>query len=265
MKLITRIKNTAAIGLTILVAAGSNAHAADDYTAPPDSGWEFTVAPFYGWLPGLYGDVAALGAANTVEVDLSPLDFGELLLENLDFAAIGAVEARKDDLGVLVDLMHMQLSGATATPRGIFFADAELSASITMLTGMGAYRVVESDQMHVDLLAGARIWSVDVDLDLTGGTLGPRSADDGDTWVDPMVGFKGRYQIDDVWSLSGWGMIGAGSSDISWDMYAALNYEVREGFNLLAGYRAVGIDYESNGFVFDLILAGPLVGATWTF
>ncbi|MGI9356602.1 MAG: hypothetical protein ACR2PF_15760 [Rhizobiaceae bacterium] len=104
-----------------------------------------------------------------------------------------------------------------------------------------------------------------MDLTFAPGILAGRRFNDGDTWIDPMVGIKGNYVIDDRWSVTGWGMVGTGQSDISWDAFAALNYQYNETLSLVAGYRAVGVDYQEGGFLFDLVLAGPLVGAVLKF
>lgn len=197
-------------------------------------------------------------------MSLSPWDFGDALLENLDFAFIGAFEARRDNYGLLVDVVHMRLSTDKATP-GPLFGGATVGIKETILTGMGSYRVVELPGGHLDLLAGARLWHVDLDLNFSPGILAGRSFSDGDTWIDPMVGFKGTFALDDRWSVSGWGMVGAGQSDISWDVYAAVNYQVDERLFLLAGYRAAGVDYQSDGFLFDIDLAGPMLGAVLKF
>jgi len=236
--------------------------AADASYESDESDWEYVIAP-YGWLPGIYGDTQALGAANSVSLSLSPGDFAEVLLENLDFAVIGAVEARRDEYGVLLDVVHLQLSAGKATPRG--FVTAGLDLNQTMLTAMGSFRVLETETGHVDLLAGGRLWHVDVELDFDIGRVTAVTRSDGDTWVDPMIGFKGKHELDGQWSVSGWAMVGTGMSDISWDVYAALNYKVRDGFTLLAGWRAAGVDYQSGGFVFDLDFSGPLLGAVWRF
>jgi hypothetical protein len=228
----------------------------------PDSGWEVSLAP-YAFLPGINGNTQALGAANSVKVSLSPWDFAEVLLDNLDFAFIGAAEARRDEFGVLFDVLHLQLSAGRVTPRGFLRANMDLTQ--TMATAMGTYRVAETDMGHLDLMAGARLWNVDLGLKLFP-AIGPMVArNDGDTWIDPMVGVKGKHELGGPWSFSGWAMVGGGASDISWDIYGALNYDVRENFSLLAGYRAIGIDYQSGGFVFDLVMAGPLLGAVWRF
>jgi len=47
----------------------------------------------------------------------------------------------------------------------------------------------------LDVLAGGRLWSVSNTLDFNGGLLNGRSFDDTATWVDPVVGLKGRVNL----------------------------------------------------------------------
>ena len=48
-------------------------------TIETESGWEISIAPFYGWITGLNGEAAAFGSA-PVAVDVTPFD----LIENID-------------------------------------------------------------------------------------------------------------------------------------------------------------------------------------
>ncbi|MGI9356603.1 MAG: hypothetical protein ACR2PF_15765 [Rhizobiaceae bacterium] len=120
-----------------------------------DSDWEVSVAPFYGWLPGFYGDVAVFGSS-PVSVSVSPIEVGEALLDSLDFAVIGSVEMRRENYGVFLDLVHMNLSSDDGTP-GPLFSSVELATKETMFTAMGSWRAIENPQGHLDFVAGARL------------------------------------------------------------------------------------------------------------
>ncbi len=121
-------------------------------------------------------------------------------------------------------------------------------------------------------MAGARLYYVYADAKVTlseGGGLPPlkaeRSSDN--VWVDPMIGVKGRLQGASSWFLTGWGMIGGFgvSSDIAWDVFGGVGYEVSDRWSLIAGYRGLGVDYESSDFLFDVTAHGPIFGAAFHF
>ena len=69
-----------------------------------------------------------------------------------------------------------------------------------------------------------------------------------------------NYSITPEVYLTGWGLVGAGGADLDWDVAAALGYRFNERFSAVAGYRALGVNYEDNGFVFDVVQQGPIMG-----
>ena len=93
------------------------------------------------------------------------------------------------------------------------------------------------------------------------------SANDSETWVDPLVGIRGRANISESFYLTGWGMIGGFgvSSDIMWDVFGGLGYQFSDSFAVVGGYRALGVDYENNGFVYDVVQKGPMLGGVFRF
>ena len=82
-----------------------------------------------------------------------------------------------------------------------------------------------------------------------------------------MIGVKTRLQGASPWYLTGWGMIGGFgvSSDVDWDVFGGVGYEVTDRVSLIAGYRAVGVDYESDDLLFDIIQYGPVLGGVFRF
>jgi hypothetical protein len=60
------------------------------------------------------------------------------------------------------------------------------------------------------------------------------------------------------------GGFGAGS-DLTWDVLAAAGYQWNDRFSLVAGYRALGVDYDKDGFVYDVVQHGPILGAVFRF
>ncbi|MBL3685321.1 hypothetical protein F2981_33400 (plasmid) [Sinorhizobium meliloti] len=75
-------------------------------------------------------------------------------------------------------------------------------------TLMAEYRVLAEPSATLDVMAGARIWSVDNELDIALSAGGPPlaafSGSDTQTWVDPMLGVKGRIDLSPSWYLTGW-------------------------------------------------------------
>ena len=55
------------------------------------------------------------------------------------------------------------------------------------------------------------------------------------------------------------------ASDLTWQLVGTLEYQFSDWFAARAGYRHLKVDYEDGGFVWDVDLSGPIVGATFRF
>jgi hypothetical protein len=282
-----RISVTSAAVLFLAAQGLSPVRAADLAPVPDASTWQFTIAP-YAWGVGIKGDVGLFGR-ETVAIDLPMSD----VFDYLDFAGMGVAEAHNGTWGVFVDGFYADLSADESRSR-VFSVDrdllpnvqlpsieAQLDASLDVQefigTLMGQWRAVDSDQVTLDLMAGARIWHVDVDasvkLRLSGtGPLqlekvGALSGSDGDTWVDPMIGMKTRIETGSPLYFTGWGMIGGAGvgSDLTWDLMGGVGYQWTEKFSTVLGYRAIGVDYQNDGFEWDLTQQGVVLGGVFSF
>lgn len=275
MKLLARLVSICIVAAVFTAAASAQSDAAD-LPGPAqhfetESGWEISVAPFYGWIAGIDGSLAAFGSQR-VDIDVTPLDLIENIddvIESLDFAIMAAAEVRKDRFGVFTDLVYYQISTDEATP-GPLFSGVEVTDELLVFTALGSYRIFDSEAAHLDALAGIRVWSVDLNLDFDAGVLPAANFSDGATWVDPVVGVKGRVSLTEHLYLTSWAMIGgfgasSDSSDFMWDLFGAVGYEVRDWLSLVAGFRATHVDFEQDGFVYDVTFYGPLVGAVVRF
>ncbi len=209
--------------------------------------WSVAVAPYL-WAAGLKGDVAQFGAP-AVSIDASFSD----IFDHLDFGAMFVAEVRYDRFGLFIDFAYVKLSGSRATPLGVIADSVTLDSETLMFTAAPEYRILESPLGTLDLMAGIRVWDVQSELFFTGGLLNGFSASDGDTWVDPLVGAKGRYNLTDAVFLTGWGMVGGFgvSSDIMWDVFGGVGYQFNDRFSAVVGYRAVGVDYSNDAFLFE--------------
>jgi hypothetical protein len=99
----------------------------------------------------------------------------------------------------------------------------------------------------------------------SGGLLGGVEREDSATWLDRMVGLRGRYSFTPEFYLTGWGLVGGGGADIDWDVALGIGYEFNERISAIAGYRALGVDYSDDGFIFDAVQQGPILGVALKF
>jgi len=250
-------------------AADLGVAAAPPQPTQPGSEWTFAAAPYF-WAAGLEGDVGVFGV-QPVHIDMS---FGDIF-DDLRFGGMLVAEAHNGTWGVFGDLIYVETEAEASVTRSLAGIPATLAANVETrsltATILGEYRVVAKPTATVDLMAGARIWSVDndigVSLALDGPPIRSLSGSDGSTWVDPMLGIRGRVDINPSWYLTGWGMIGGfgAGSDLTWDVLASVGYQWNQSFSLVAGYRALGVDYDNDGFIYDVVQHGPILGAVIRF
>jgi hypothetical protein len=228
---------------------------------PPTAGWTFTLAPYF-WMAGIEGSIAQFGF-DALEVDASFMD----VMENFDIGAMAVAEARNGPFGIAMDFQYIRLSAEVETPLGLL-AD-RIAVESTTLTALvaGEYRILETGTTSVDLMAGARLWRVETDIDPRGGPANDLFFSDGDTWVDPIIGARARQDLAGNIYLTGWGMIGGfgAASDFTWDVMAALGYQLNDRISMVGGYRALGVDYSDGDFLFDVVQHGPILGAVLRF
>ena len=82
---------------------------------------------------------------------------------------------------------------------------------------------------------------------------------------DGLVGVRGNYAFTPQFYAVGWGLVGAGGADVDWDVMAGVGYNINETFSATFGYRALGVDYSDDGFLFDVVQQGPIAGLTIRF
>lgn len=221
--------------------------------------WKFSVSPYL-WAPALSGKITHRRLP-PVDIDASFDD----IWDNLDFAAMLMGDARKGRYSIFGDLLYVKVGGQGDTPRGILATGADVkNESFTGMIGAG-YSVLDRSEHSLDVVGGLRVWSVDTDIRFHGGLATGTKHSDSATWVDAMVGVRGTYNFHSSAYLMGWGMIGAGGAQADWDLGLGVGYNFSKSISGTVGYRAMGVDYERNGFKYDVVLQGPIAGLTIRF
>ena len=224
-----------------------------DLPAPaPESPWEFEIGP-YMWLANMKGDVAVAGIASSVDISIDDI------LDNLDFVFSTTAGVRYNEWGLFVDFMYIEMSPSSSTPLPLF-SRIDVGMEMTMVDPKISYRVYEDDRGWLDLLAGARYMDMSLDLTLRGGIAPTRSNSGSEGWWDAVGGVRGYYQLTDRLFLTGLADVGAGDSDLTWQIHGALGYWLTDSINLTAGYRYMDYDYKNGAFAYDVETHGATVG-----
>lgn len=257
-----------AIGVAALLSALTpvTAFAADAVPPVDTSDWTFTGAAYL-WAAGINGKSGVFGLPPQ-DIDLS---FGDII-QDLDFAFMGLGEARNGPFVLGVDLTYSKVGSSVDNPRQadkLLINKIDAESTSWMVTGYGGYTVFDNDAVRMDVIGGARLWSVNTDFTLRSDfpAINGRSRDDGATWVDPLVGAKMRIDVTPEIYVSSWAMIGGFGvgSELMWDLMAGAGYQFNDMFSVFAGYRAVSVDYSNDGFVYDVVQSGPVAAAVFRF
>lgn len=221
--------------------------------------WRVSASPYL-WASGISGKVGQFGQP-AARIDSSFSD----IVSDLDLAFMGAVEARYQRFSLVGDVMVTELSSRGNTPFGRLTRRVDIaSTSFSGFFGAG-YEVLDSDKGHLDVIGGGRLWHASTKLSLKGGALDGRGERDSATWIDAVAGLRGQYALSEHWYLTGWGVIGAGQAKLDWDATAALAYQFKSNFSAVLGYRALGVNFNRNGFVYNVVQQGPILGLSYQF
>lgn len=222
-------------------------------------GWSFAVSP-YAWLPGLSTSVET--PRGTVDFDMSSGD----AISDLNFAFMGAAEARKGRWGLIGDFVYSDISTSTDTPLGLLWDKGTADTRLTAFTVYAGYRVFEDEHASVDVLGGGRFFWLDADVGLTPGQARGLSYDLSDDWADAVFGLRGRYKFNDTWYVTALGdMGGFAGDDSSWQVFGSVGYQFNPTWSMQAGWRFMDIEKEVGTVDLDVGLNGPIVGFTARF
>ena len=234
----------------------------------PSNDWSAEIT-LYGWAIGINGTVQIFPRLPPVHANVG---FDELL-KNLDGGIMLSASAMADRYVFFGDLIYAKVS-----PKKNFRIDPryDLSGTVTldvndfMGLAAGGYRVYADPTTSLDLMIGARVFSVGTSLNfaLDAGSrqlADAQLADRTKTWVDGVVGVRAVYKLTENVRLTGIAFGGGLSSKYEWDLFASIGYDFTKNWSAFVGYRALGVNYQSDGFVYDVVQQGPLIGISARF
>ena len=243
------------LGLSINSAFAGDTDESKQVISEPEDSWEYSLSPYF-MMAGLSGDVGLGGMQEAVDAS-----FGDLA-DHLDAGLAGYFEARKGKWGFGVDAFWMKLSGGSSV-GGI---QADMGIEEVRAKALTFYRLCEKPSTTFDVYAGVSYNYVDIDLTLSGPGAG-KDLRSTEGWFDPVIGFRVSHDWNDKWfsrvlgELGGFGV----SSDLNWEAMASLGYHINHRWDAVLAYRGIGIDYEDDGFLYDVTMSGPMLGVTFNW
>ena len=186
------------------------------------------------------------------------------ILDKIDMAFMGHVEAQGDGFGAFVDVMYIDLGDSKNFDK--FYTNSDTSAIV--LDVAGVWSPGDARYKGFELYAGLRYIDLDFEANLVPNDplINRITVDAGDSYSDFLIGARYIGDFNPKWGYvlradGSWGQ-----TDGTYNLSALLTYKFTHGV-LEGGYRLfdVGFPIGNNGGELDMTLNGVVVGYTFVF
>ena len=271
LRRVSQITTTVLVAV-VLLACATVVNAAEE---KQDDRWRFMIAPYL-WLPTISGTTRLnlpSGGSGLVDYHVGPGDY----LDNLRFTGMLDMQMQKGRWSIQADVIYLNFedNDRTAHFQGVlpgspgFAAGVDTKFQAWFFQVVGGYTVFRNECLNFDLLAGLRYAGIDAKADLTivgplPGLEGVRDLSRTEYFVDPIVGFKGKFELGKKWFVPYYFDIGGFSvdSDLTLQAYAAIGYRFCDWFSMELGYRYLYYDFGDSK---DMNIYGTMLGFRFTF
>ncbi len=230
-------------------------------SAAPKEGLDFFV-DLYGWMPNLYADSAS-GSESEIDLDT--------ILDDLQFMVMAIVGVQKDKWTFQADVIYMDLEDDTSSTKNLPHLPGRPGRSVNVNTDIElkawavtptvSYNVLEKDKFKLDLLAGARYFYLDADLQVNLDGVRDHElsdSDSGSVW-DAIVGVRGEIMLSEKWFMPYYADVGTGESDLTFNLFGGFGYRFSR-VDLMAGWRYLRWNFDDNPVLDNLYINGPIAG-----
>jgi len=206
--------------------------------------WTFTPSAYF-WLVGRSGSMKS----GKIAIPLDDPDEGT--------GGFLYFEGERGRWGFAADLESLTGKDRTNTTLGKIKVDED-----TIIGEVDAtYR--PGGQSTLQLLAGLRVLDDSVDIHVSGT---PTTSADA-TQVDPVIGAQGTWPLDERFAFRLRGDIGGFGldSDFTYQLLGLVGWEFASSWQVTAGYRILGWEFEEDGVDSDVRMSGALLGVAVSF
>ena len=184
------------------------------------------------------------------------MSFGEVL-DILRGGGLVRIEAEGDRNGFYGDLVYLRLKEEDARDT----IGGSLEVKLDSFIAEGAFFHKLNEQYALEL--GVRYWDFETTLRPALLPEASRSSD----FVDGLIGFRSRFEVDENWDILFRANVGGGGSEFSAGLQLDFRRHYRNGNSLDIGFRALDIDYQNGSGLtevgLDLSLTGLSIGYTF--
>ncbi len=247
---------------------------------------EFSLKPYL-WLPSIDGSLKYTtlpgGSSGSPQISAGP----DAIFKNFDFGVIMASELRKGKWSIFSDFIYLKLSAESTTVDAINFGGTIVSAGVDtgsevefqqfLTTAVVGYEIINNEDFNMDIIAGLRYLWIEAELKwslaatitgpLGGGQTFARTGqfkEDVEVW-NGVGGVRGRVNLGDGnWYIPYYADVGAGDSDLTWQLFTALGYSFDK-WDVGLGYRHLVFEASGDSIIDNISMSGPILGASYNF
>ncbi|MEW6998152.1 hypothetical protein AADZ86_10640 [Colwelliaceae bacterium BS250] len=225
--------------------------------------WQFKFTPYI-WAAANDGKSGAYGTLpngmpfeSVSDIDISFSD----LAEELDFGTMFNFTASNGDWLLYSEVTVLNIFDAKPPQPGTSDISVEIGGEIVDVAA--GHRILARDNFNLYGYVGARYFNLEVDVESN--NLGTIST--GDDFVDPFIGVHAKWQINNTFGLQGRLEVGGLDDQPSENTLVSvvLDHNLNENWSLKYFYRMMKVDYKDNGFIYEMEVTGPGIGATYIF
>jgi hypothetical protein len=252
-----RVMVSCGLALVLAIAgAGAAAPLRSSDNEVEHQDWSFDVVPYL-WVAGISVETGVPASA-PAGVDH--------FATRISAGAMMAAQARYRSVGMFVDFAWLRLNTEAINP-GPAYSAVDLRSDFIHETTALTYRLPTGEKLRLDLLAGARFWHVNENLNFHAGALPALQTDATLNWVDPVVGANLGYDFNRRWFLTSLVMVGGFgvASEFMADVFVGGGYRFTDWCSATAGYRFVHEEYDRNGYALKSDIQGLLLGIGFHF
>ena len=244
-----QILQTASICSVLLFGQHAWADSKKDFNT-----WQNKLAPLYLWGVSMSG--TSTFGTNTVPLEIEFKD----AVSDLEAVFTFHYEGAKGHWGVIADYSYLNLTPKAEIPGTPLQLNVDLKNSIAEIAGL--YRFGPNNPWQ--LLAGFRSYDLDITVNNLPQPPAPVSQISiQETINDFFIGGRYMRNINDRWSFIGRADIGAGDSDLVWNVLAAFDYRFTRLLSAFGGWRVLDYDVNTGSgpstFKYDMNHSGPIL------
>jgi hypothetical protein len=113
---------------------------------------------------------------------------------------------------------------------GPLFSSVSPQQKLFIFTPEAGYRLLSTNDTSVDIVGGIRLWHTSSELQFQAGILPSIDVEGSRGWVDAIAGVRAKKTLANRWWVSGYGDVGAGGSDFTYQIVGIAGLDLHERF-----------------------------------